>query len=567
MAREFLRPSYNLLMVRASVQALSVLLDKYAASSPLIASQFTSLDRADSVAELFELVRSDVKKGQLVVGDSGEVQAMVGELKTLLLKMFPMQEQALNGQGGSSSLPHPRQAVKDLWDDLWKAALEGRASSGSSGGESASGGGAMGDTGDGMDDGENKKATVVRRKAFEDDDLLVESGSAGASGGNKLTRFEPTWLDGDCEPEFYDLDVLKAQHFNHDLSAMLTSMRQEMSQRHCSGGGGGGSVVFRMWKKSDPAMEIMRAQDLAEFLLSLEYRQQGSQPVIYMLKDGGAGAVEQLPPKNVALALVAKDHCNKGTFEAIYDAFKRMFPKQDKLEPDQFAHLMSATRTAHGQSDEQVRTMFAAFDTNGDGRIDFTEILVGLSVLLGGDLDEKLDLLFTAFDGDRSETMDSEELARMIQFLNDSVTDVSSARNMAQNLITKHDTEAGAEGAAAVGFQDFALNRTEFTSMVKANRWVLGNNWSNTSHSNNGFKGGGNGGKSGKGGKGGGGKGGGGNGGGGGFRQQMTCNNCGKQGHTQVKCYRPGGGAFKHTGNTGDNNNNNNNNNNNGGRN
>jgi hypothetical protein len=232
--------------------------------------------------------------------------------------------------------------------------------------------------------------------------------------------------------------------------------------------------------------------------------------------------------------------------------------------------------------------MFAAFDTNGDGHIDFTEILVGLSVLLGGTFEEKLDLLFAAFDVDHSETMDCEELAKMVVFLNDSIaSDLASATVVAQNLIVKFDTEAGADGAAASGHRDYALNRSEFKAMVQANRWVLGNNWANQTQAS-GFakkkqqqqqqgnnRGGGGGGNyqeggfgtcrncgkpghkakdcaskpsAGKGGGGGGGKGKGGGGGKGAFGNKgggggASCANCGRAGHTAAKCFRPGGGA------------------------
>jgi hypothetical protein len=71
-----------------------------------------------------------------------------------------------------------------------------------------------------------------------------------------------------------------------------------------------------------------------------------------MLRDGVAS--EALPPKNVALALVAKDNCNKATFEAIYDCFKTKYPKSDKLGPVEFSDVMSSTREAHHQTDEQV---------------------------------------------------------------------------------------------------------------------------------------------------------------------------------------------------------------------
>ncbi|XP_029907487.1 guanylyl cyclase-activating protein 1 [Myripristis murdjan] len=66
-------------------------------------------------------------------------------------------------------------------------------------------------------------------------------------------------------------------------------------------------------------------------------------------------------------------------------------------------------------SDAYVKTMFSTFDMNDDGFIDFMEYVAALSLVLKGEVQQKLRWYFKLYDVDGSGCIDREELLLIVK--------------------------------------------------------------------------------------------------------------------------------------------------------
>lgn len=81
------------------------------------------------------------------------------------------------------------------------------------------------------------------------------------------------------------------------------------------------------------------------------------------------------------------------------------------LDPAKFSKVMAR----FGLTDQKVVvSLFAAWDANGDGTIDFTELLHALSIMARGTREEQLSLLFAAYDVNHDGMLSREEIKAMV---------------------------------------------------------------------------------------------------------------------------------------------------------
>ena len=102
----------------------------------------------------------------------------------------------------------------------------------------------------------------------------------------------------------------------------------------------------------------------------------------------------------------------------IYKDFNRFSGKNGKLTKSSFRKVY---KQAFGESAKELSdAIFQSFDTDGNGKIDFEEFLVGLSMSDSNGNDrrsriQKLRWAFNVYDKDRSGTIDKKEMVSIVK--------------------------------------------------------------------------------------------------------------------------------------------------------
>ncbi|XP_026162115.1 guanylyl cyclase-activating protein 1 [Mastacembelus armatus] len=104
-------------------------------------------------------------------------------------------------------------------------------------------------------------------------------------------------------------------------------------------------------------------------------------------------------------------------------------------------------------SDAYIMTMFKTFDLNNDGFIDFMEYMAALSLVLKGEVQQKLRWYFKLYDIDRSGCIDREELLMMIKSVRaiNGLPSEMSAEDFANMVFEKIDLNGDGE----LSFKEF----------------------------------------------------------------------------------------------------------------
>ena len=86
--------------------------------------------------------------------------------------------------------------------------------------------------------------------------------------------------------------------------------------------------------------------------------------------------------------------------------------RSGKIEKEEFVKLMHKV----GITDELVIDRnFTAWDTDGDGSIDFKEFITGLSTMERGTEDERLEMAFKVYDLDNNGKIDRDEMMTVLK--------------------------------------------------------------------------------------------------------------------------------------------------------
>ncbi|XP_058488233.1 guanylyl cyclase-activating protein 1 isoform X1 [Solea solea] len=100
-----------------------------------------------------------------------------------------------------------------------------------------------------------------------------------------------------------------------------------------------------------------------------------------------------------------------------------------------------------GSSDAYVRTMYQTFDMNNDGFIDFMEYVAALSLVLKGEVKQKLRWYFKLYDIDGSGCIDRDELLQIVKSIHaiNGIDQEISAEDFTNMMFDKIDINGDGE--------------------------------------------------------------------------------------------------------------------------
>lgn len=110
--------------------------------------------------------------------------------------------------------------------------------------------------------------------------------------------------------------------------------------------------------------------------------------------------------------------------------------------------------------------MFALFDEDGDGTIDFREFICGLSVFCEkGTIDEKLKFSFRIYDFDGDGCISKEELHKLLKA---SLVENSLGipEEQLSSLVDATFAEADTDGDGRISFEEYRVLVTKHPSMI-----------------------------------------------------------------------------------------------------
>jgi len=109
-----------------------------------------------------------------------------------------------------------------------------------------------------------------------------------------------------------------------------------------------------------------------------------------------------------------------------------------------------------------IEQFFGLFDSNHDGRIDFREFVCGLSTVLKGTSEEKLDLMFKSFDIDNDGYLDKDDMYVIFKISLQS-SDKDLKKNDIHSLIRKYFPQLGKTvGISLQEFKDIVIENKLF---------------------------------------------------------------------------------------------------------
>ncbi|KAK3521633.1 hypothetical protein QTP70_014719 [Hemibagrus guttatus] len=115
--------------------------------------------------------------------------------------------------------------------------------------------------------------------------------------------------------------------------------------------------------------------------------------------------------------LEAQTNFTKQELQVLYRGFKNECPS-GIVNEETFKHIY-AQFFPHGDASTYAHYLFNAFDTTNNGSIKFEEFVMGLSILLRGSVQEKLEWTFHLYDINRDGFINKEEMTEIVQAIYD----------------------------------------------------------------------------------------------------------------------------------------------------
>ncbi|KAK3602386.1 hypothetical protein CHS0354_026273 [Potamilus streckersoni] len=139
--------------------------------------------------------------------------------------------------------------------------------------------------------------------------------------------------------------------------------------------------------------------------------------------------------------------------------FKRLLKGGRYLTPQNFKQVYN--EMFHGDATHFAENVFRTFDIDGNGKVDFKEFLIGLSITASSNVEKRLRWAFKMYDVDGSGTISRQEMCSIVQAVY-TMTAISQQntippQKLADDLFSKLDTDNNGE-ITWEEFRDGALN-------------------------------------------------------------------------------------------------------------
>jgi len=156
--------------------------------------------------------------------------------------------------------------------------------------------------------------------------------------------------------------------------------------------------------------------------------------------------------KNLLDELVTQTNYSRSDLERLYRQFQ-LNSSGGRLNSVQFAKELRDM----GEKDEvKIAQLFAAFDYDKDGYVDFRDFAAGLSIFFKGSLEEKLQLAFFAHDLDGNGVIDRDELFAILKS-SFRVKGFDESDETIKDMVNKCFETADQNGDDKLDFEEFKM--------------------------------------------------------------------------------------------------------------
>lgn len=124
------------------------------------------------------------------------------------------------------------------------------------------------------------------------------------------------------------------------------------------------------------------------------------------------------------------------------------------ISQDRFAEVMGNVMPRWKNATDKLPLLFRVFDKNGDGILQFQELICGLTLLLRGSFREKLQTVFDAFDLDRNRSIDRDEMQNMLSTVFQ-LFEREDAEASAAEIVDSSFSHLDLNGDGVIDFQEF----------------------------------------------------------------------------------------------------------------
>lgn len=122
--------------------------------------------------------------------------------------------------------------------------------------------------------------------------------------------------------------------------------------------------------------------------------------------------------------MATKTHFTKNEITRMAERFVDLSMVTGEISMEVFTCILMDHFPALAESVSRTHWLYRTLDEDGNGDLSFQELILGLSVMLRGDMQEKLDLLFKVHDLDRSGTIAIRELIHLVKAHNGQLSQV-----------------------------------------------------------------------------------------------------------------------------------------------